>query len=136
MGEDGDGVGRLRPEYIRLIRFAIVAVIVIVALVLVVPFVQDALRAPRITVTETSVERQPFPPFGCTSQTYIFTFRLVNSGDADGFANVQFHIDGVSMANSNYFIPAGQSIPGRVGVSLPDCNAHTTEVVLVSTWKA
>ncbi len=135
MGEEGDSVGGLSPEHIRLVKIAIVAVIVIVALVITIPFVQEALRQPTITLTDRTVFRAICGLFG-TSQTYRFLFTLVNSGDADGFANVQFHIDGTNRANNNYFIPAGGSVDKEANVVVGDCIAHSTDIRLESTWKA
>ena len=134
--EEGEGEGRspLHPEYIRLIKIAIVAAIIIVALVIAVPFVQDALSQPRITVTETSFERVQC--FFTSFQTYSYFFTLVNSGDADGFANVQFHLDGINLANANYFVPAGTTVDKSFNLQEGDCVDHTPEVVLAGFWKA
>ncbi len=125
--------GPWRPEFVRLIKIAIVAAIVIVALVIAIPFVQDALRQPRVTLTDTS-----FSIVGCFlgKQDVHFLFTLINTGDADAFANVQFHIDGVNMANDNYFIPAGTSVQKMATVGVNDCVDHTPAVVLAAFWKA
>ncbi len=135
MGEDGGGAGGLRPEQLRLVKIAIVAVIVIVALVIAVPFIQEALRQPTITLTDRTVFRTTCGLFG-SSQTYRFVFTLVNSGDADGFANVQFFIDSTNRANNNYFIPAGSSVDKDATVVVGDCVGHSTDIRLESTWKA
>ncbi len=127
--EEGKGGGPARPEYIRLIKIAIVAVIVVVALVIAIPFVQDALRQPRMTLTDTSIFRQPCGLFG-TSQTYSFLFTLVNSGDADGIANVQFLLDGINSANVDYFVPAGSSVEKSANLQVGGCGAHTSSIVL------
>lgn len=135
MGEEGEGRGPLRPEYIRLIKIAIVAVIVIAALVITVPILQDALRQPRVTLIETSASFVGCGLFG-SSQTYTFFFTLVNSGDAAAFANVQFHLSGVNSANENYFIPAGSSVAKSADVRVNDCVERTFNIVLAAFWKA
>ena len=140
MGEEGDRVGRLRPEHIRLIKIAIVAVIVIVALVI----VQDALRQPRITYIEASISRVPCGLFG-TSQNYTYTFTLKNSGDADGEADVHFVIDGTARIEArepaggqdmHYIVPAGSIVSKSFNYQVSGCEAHTTDIILVSFLKA
>ncbi len=136
MGEEGEGRGPFRrPETYRLVKIAIVAVIVIVALVIAIPFVQDALRQPRITLTEASFSRVPCGFFG-TSQTYSFFFTLVNSGDADGIANVQFLLDGINMANVDYFVPAGSSVEKSANLEVGGCGARTPGILLAGFRKA
>ena len=152
MGEEGEGVGPLKPEYIRLIKIAIVAVIVIVALVIAIPFVQEALRQPRVTLIESSeslIRCETFNHFHSTGffsgfdhlhidppQVYTGSFTLVNSGDADGFANVQLHLDGINMANENYFIPAGTSIQKSLSLQIDSCTVRAPDIVLAAFWKA
>lgn len=135
MGEDEGGAVSPRPESVRVIKLMIVAAIVIAALVVAVLFVQDALRQPRIALIEGKILHVSCDTVG-TFQTYFFSFVLVNSGDAHGFANVQFQLDGVSRANTDYFVPAGTSIEEGDSLQIDDCAAHTLALVLAAFWKA
>ena len=144
MGEEGDGRGPARPEYFRLIKIAIVAAIVIVALVIAVPIVQDVLGQPRITYIEASISRVPCGLFG-TSQNYTYTFTLKNSGDADGEADVHFVIDGTARIEArepaggqdmHYIVPAGSIVSKSFNYQVGGCGAHTTDILLVSFLKA
>ncbi len=130
--EEGKGRGPPRPEYIRLIKIAIVAVIVIVALVITVPILQDALRQPRVTLTDRDFSLA----CGFFDGTYTYTFTLVNTGDADAFANVQFHLDGAIRADDNYFIPAHSSVRKSATLGVDDCTDRTPTIVLAAFWKA
>ena len=149
MGEEPD---RLRALWSKNKRLIIVAVIVIVALVIAIPFVQDALRQPRVTLVEASESLVPcssFLHFHSTGfftgfdhvhfvppQVYTASFTLVNSGDADGFANVQFHLDGINSANDNYFIPAHSSVQKNFNLQINNCAAQGLSIVLAGFWKA
>lgn len=97
--------------------------------------VQEALRQPRITLTEEGFSLVSCGFFG-TSQTYIFSFTLVNSGDGDGFANVRFVLDGTGRGNNNYFVPAGTSVDKSASLLVNDCVDHSPDIVLVASWKA
>ncbi len=141
----------LKPEVARLVRYSVVAVIVIVALVITIPILQDALRQPRVTLVETSGARLPcsgtnhfhstgfftgFNHVHWPPQVYTASFTLVNSGDADGFANVQLHLNGINMANENYFVPAGTSVQKSANLQVGGCTEDTLTIILAAFWKA
>ncbi len=150
--EKGVSGGPWRPEYIRLIKIAIVAVIVIVALVIAIPIVQDALRQPRVTLAEPSDSVVPcssFVHFHSTGfftgfdhfhfvppQVYTWSFTLVNTGDADGFVNIAFSLDGVVSAHSVYLVPAGSSIEKSFDLDSGDCVRQDASMGIEVSWKA
>lgn len=153
MGEEGGkGRGPLRPEHIRLIKIAVVAVIVIVALVIAIPFVQDSLRQPQVTLIEPGESVVPcssFLHFHSTGfftgfdhahfvppQVYTWSFTLVNTGDADGFVNIAFSLDGVVSAHSVYFVPAGSSIEKSFDLDAGDCVRQDASMGIEVSWKA
>ncbi|HVH15121.1 MAG TPA: hypothetical protein VNA15_05315 [Candidatus Angelobacter sp.] len=55
------------------------------------------------------------------SQTVFFSFTLVNSGTADGYATVQFQVDGQAFWHNRYFVAQGQHLPESGSVVLSDC---------------
>jgi hypothetical protein len=65
--------------------------------------------------------------------TYFFT--LVTTGDADGFAHVQFLLDGVVRANQTYFVPAGNSVQESFDLDPNDCFTHAASLRIASVWK-
>lgn len=71
----------------------------------------------------------------CT-QTVSFSFTLVNSGSANGYATVQFQVDGQTMWTNRYFVAEGQQLPKTGSVDLSDCNGHIYNVVISLTEKA
>jgi hypothetical protein len=72
---------------------------------------------------------------------YTFTqqpsFRsvLVNAGTSDGFANVAFTVDGVSVWSNKFFLAKGTSLPISGNVTLNDGNKHTFDIVVVNQYK-
>jgi hypothetical protein len=70
----------------------------------------------------------------CT-QTIAFSFTLVNPGSANGFATVQFLVDGRAAWNNRYLVSEGQQVQGTGSVTLPDCNSHTTNVTVSQQGK-
>lgn len=71
----------------------------------------------------------------CT-QTVSFSFTLVNSGSANGYASVQFHSDGTALWTNRYYVAQGQQIPESGSVSLSDCSAHSYQIVVSQTQKS
>ena len=133
--EEGKGAGPLRPEYVRLIKIGIVAVIVIVAVVSAIPFIQQAIAQPRISITDSN-----FGSVGCglfgTSQTVVYSFTLINTGDADGFVQIGFFIDGNLATQNTFFVGQGLSIPKVENVQLGDCGTHTPGLRILGVSKA
>ncbi len=93
----------------------------------------QGLSQPNVTLVEPTYSRA-FCFFG-PPQSYTASFTLVNNGNADGFANVQFVIDGTVVANNNYFITQGTSVQKSLTASLNDCNEHSLDVRIASIWK-
>ncbi len=60
----------------------------------------------------------------------------MNTGDADGFATVQFLIDGAVRGDQTYLILAGRSIERSVSISVDDCLEHDVDMILENVWKA
>ncbi len=71
----------------------------------------------------------------CT-QTVNFSFTLVNSGSANGYATIQFQVDGQSYWTNKYFVVQGQQLPQSGSIVLSDCNGHDYRVVVSSIEKA
>jgi hypothetical protein len=70
----------------------------------------------------------------CT-QTLNFSFTLVNSGSANGYATVRFQSDGTSIWSNHYYIAQGQQLPESGSVVLPDCSGHSYNIVVSQTQK-
>ena len=70
----------------------------------------------------------------CT-QTVNFSFVLVNSGSANGYATVQFQVDGQAFWTNRYFVAQGQQLPENGSVVLSDCNGHAYNIVVSKTEK-
>jgi hypothetical protein len=64
-----------------------------------------------------------------------FSFTLVNSGGVSGHATVQLLVDGQPLWTNRYFVPQGGQTPGSGNVTLLDCNAHDTNLVVASQEK-
>jgi len=70
----------------------------------------------------------------CT-QTVSFSFYLVNSGSANGYATVHFQSDGTSIWSNRYYVGQGQQLPENGSVVLSDCSAHTYNILISQTQK-
>jgi hypothetical protein len=70
----------------------------------------------------------------CT-QTVNFSFTLVNSGSANGYATVRFQSDGTSIWSNRYYVAQGQQLPESGNVVLPDCSGHAYNIVVSQTEK-
>lgn len=71
----------------------------------------------------------------CT-EAVSFSFIVVNTGNANGFAHVAFTSDGQTSWSSQYFAQMGQQLPASGTVTINNCAAHTFNVILVSQQKA
>ena len=133
--EEGKGRGPPRPEYIRLIKIAIVAAIVIAAVAISLPFILQAVAQPNIATTDFGFVRAPCGFFG-TTQTYTYSFSLVNTGDADGFVQVGFFLDNNLVAQDTYHVPQGTSVPKTANVLVGDCADHNPGLRILEVSKA
>ena len=105
---------------------AIVAIVAVVAL----PLILQATAQPRISLTEVFILEG-----GCF-EDYLFFYTLVNSGGADGFALVEFLIDGVVVFEFEYFVIAGEAESHTHNILVEDCLQHDTDVRLGNVRKA
>lgn len=135
MGEEqgGKGAGPVQAESVRLIKVAIVVVVVIsavaIALPIALPFVLQAIAQPNIILTNVETN-----PGFCAGS---FSFTLINTGDAGGFAKVQFLIGGIPLENRTYFVPARTTLDTGNSVDVAGCDLESTRSMrLDSTWKA
>ncbi len=71
----------------------------------------------------------------CT-QSVTFTFTLVNSGSADGYATVQLRVDGQALWTNRYFVSQGQQLLQNGGITLSDCDSHSINLVVSSQTRA
>jgi len=125
------------PSHIaRYIITAVVAVIVVgVVLGIGIPLAQQSVAAPKITLTDALYSTSGcFLGFG--HYTYTWTFTLVNSGTADGFATVVGYIDGNAAGQAVFFVPAGAHVDKGFSIDAPDCNSHSPNIGITSVTKA
>lgn len=71
----------------------------------------------------------------CT-QSITFSFILVNSGNANGYATVQLLVDGQAKWTNRYFVLQGQQVPANGSIALPDCSSHSLNVIVSSQERA
>jgi hypothetical protein len=71
----------------------------------------------------------------CT-QTVNFSFTLVNSGSANGYATVEFQSDGTVLWTNHYYVAQGQQLPERGNVGLSDCSGHNYNILISQTQKS
>ncbi len=137
MGEEEEGKGRgpPRPEYIRLIKIAIVAAIVIAAVAISLPFILQAVAQPRFAITDTGFLTPGCGLFG-SSQTVTYLFSVVNTGDADGFVKIGFFIDNTLVAQDTYFVRQGMSDSKSGNVQVNDCADHAPGLRILEVSKA
>lgn len=126
-------------DILKLAKIIVVGGIVIAVITVGVPptiqYVGNALAQPEITLTDRNFGGQGCGLFGST-QTYTYFFTLVNTGDADGFAQVHFLLDGERVADDVYLVRVGESVDKSAAINVGDCESHTLGVVIGSTWKA
>ena len=71
----------------------------------------------------------------CT-QTISFSFSLVNTGSANGFATVGFQADGQTAWSNKYFVQTGQQLPASSSAMFSNCASHNYNIVVLSQQKA
>ncbi len=120
-----------KVELVRAVRLAVIGAIIVAVLLVAVPLILQATAQPKIALTEVSM---PEIRFCSDDQEYFFT--LVNTGDADGFANIAFSLDGVVVAHQVYFVPAGSSIEKSFVKDPNDCFRHNASMEIEVSWKA
>jgi len=70
------------------------------------------------------------------TQSFTLNFTLVNSGTANGFADVILQADGKEVWSNRYFVQAGQQIRQSERISLPDLDEHILRVMVLQQQKA
>ncbi|HEV2139142.1 MAG TPA: hypothetical protein VGR53_09900 [Nitrososphaerales archaeon] len=71
----------------------------------------------------------------CT-QSISFSFSLVNTGNANGFATVGFQADGQTVWSNKYFVQTGQQLPASASTSFSNCASHNYALVILSQEKS
>ncbi len=133
--EEGGRADPPRPESKKLIWTIIVAAIAISAAIISVPFIQEALKQPNITLTDKSQAWVGGCGFS-SSQLFFFGFTLINTGEADGFATVAVMVDGAIGSEDTFYVPRGTSVPGAVSHTVNDCNNHRVDVRITGVRRA
>ena len=116
------------PKSRRLVQIAVavVAAVAVLAVALYymsavyLPAAQEAATQPRITITDAGYYESGCGFFGPYYRTFTWTFSLVNTGDADGFAVVTFTVNGEGVGQDTYHVPAGTSVEKTGSVRGPD----------------
>ncbi len=89
------------------------------------------------TVAGTSGNEIAFQIIGNTcTQSISFSLSLVNTGNANGFANIGFQADGQTVWSNKYFVQMGQQVPASASASFGNCASHTYNIVVLSQQKA
>ncbi len=133
--EEGGRADPPRPESKKLIWTIIVAAIAISAAIIAVPFIQEALKQPNITLTDRAQARLSGCAFS-SSQQFFFSFNLINTGEADGFVTVAVMVDGAIGSEDTFFVPRGTSVPGALSQTVNDCNDHSVDVRITGVRRA
>jgi len=112
----------LRPSHIaRYVVIAIVAVVIVgLAWGFGIPLAQQSAATPKITLTDAAYTQSGCGLFGPYYYTFRWTFTLVNTGNANGFASVMFYVNGDSAGKNQYFVPLGSQITRSSSVNGPD----------------
>jgi len=69
------------------------------------------------------------------SETVLFTCTLVNSGNADGYAEVVFAADGTAVWSNKYYVRQNTSLPINGSITINDCDDHTFNIVIQRQYK-
>ncbi len=132
--EEGGRADPPRPESKKLIWTIIVAAIAISAAIIAVPFIQEALQQPNITLTDKAQAISPC--VFSSSQLFFFSFNLTNTGEADGFATVAVMVDGAIGSEDTFYVPRGTSVPGALSHTVNDCNNHSVDARITGVRRA
>ena len=123
-------------------RLAVVAVIIAALAIGIVaaPPIRYAIVQPNVSMVGADVTIwycRPGPVAPIPPQFYRFDFRLQNTGDADGYARVDFIVNGSEIGRGIYVVPASQVVNGNATFGVADCDLYATGSVFVHNfWKA
>jgi hypothetical protein len=70
----------------------------------------------------------------CT-ELVSYNFVLVNSGPVSGYATVGLQVDQQTTPSNKYFVTPNQQLRESGSATLPDCNPHSMQVVVLSQQK-
>src|SRR2546425_10045883 len=85
-------------RYVGLIVVVVIAVVVVgIFFGVGLPMVQQSVAAPKITLTDSTYTSDGCGFFGPYYYVFTWTFKLVNTGNADGFATVMFLVNGIGV---------------------------------------
>ncbi len=131
---------RIRTRAVLAVIAAVVAVALAIGFVI-APSVQRALAQPNIRMISSggtvwfcrTDSMGPIPP-----QFYRFDFRLQNTGDADGYAKVDFFVSLNEVGRGIYVVPAGHAVDGNATFEVDICDFFPAggSPILHSFWKA
>jgi len=122
------------------IKIAVLAIALVIALVVLETVVLPSLAQPKITMTNMS-----YASSGCTSGTpphwtYTFTFDLVNTGNANGFALVQLYLNGAPSIGTyrsvTFLVPQGSGVTEQPSIQAADCGTYSPGATVTSVTKA
>lgn len=118
---------------IGIIVIAVVGGVIVFA---VIPYFQQ----PKITLTNATHTTAGCGAFGPARWTYAWTFTLVNTGDANGFATVEFYLNGQpdigTFTTITYLVPHGSQVTEQASVQTTDCGSYSPGATIFSVVKA
>jgi hypothetical protein len=100
-----------------------------------IPLAQQSVATPKIALTD-AVYQTSGCFLGLGHYSYAWTFTLMNSGTANGFATVTAYIDGVAQGEVQCFVPAGSQISKGFSVDASVCASHSPNIAITSVTKA
>lgn len=121
----------------------VVAVVALTVLVLAAEAVvwYPTTLQPNVVMKDISVVRTAscVPIEGSWGNEYAYSFTLANAGSADGYASVQFILDGVGLGFQSFKVPMGSqrveagTTTGNLHQSVEGCGASESLVVSLAT---
>ncbi len=121
------------------VAIVVVIVVVVIAALVVLNFLRTSPASPtaqpNVNVVNTSATYScPF----LSSPYETFTFTLVNSGNANAYADVGFYVDSQLVTSNSYYAPAGSSNSYTQSVTLMSCpsSGSTYYIELLSVTPA
>ena len=125
------------PRWLIWVVVGVVVIVIAGALLAfaVIPYFEQ----PKITLTD-ACHTTTGCVFSAPQWTYMWTFTLVNSGNANGFATVEFYLNGQpnigTYSTVVYLVPLGTQVAEQHSVSTSDCGSYIPGVTITSVVKA
>lgn len=126
------------PRWLVWLVVGVVGVVVVGAALalVVVPY----LAQPKVTLTAATYSTSGCAGFGPDQWTYTWTFTLVNTGNANGFATVEFYLNGQPNVGTYstivYLVPQGSQVTEQTSVQSADCGSYSPGATIISVDKA